>query len=38
VYGRFSMCLIHKEGLCRSSAVINRVMMKEDLYYWRSYR
>jgi hypothetical protein len=26
-YGPFSLCLIHKEGLCPSSGDINRVMM-----------
>jgi hypothetical protein len=26
-YGLFSLCLIHKEGLCPSSGDINRMMM-----------
>jgi hypothetical protein len=26
-YGPFSLCLIHKEGLCPSSGDINRLMM-----------
>jgi hypothetical protein len=26
-YGSFSLCVIHKEGLCRSSGDINRLMM-----------
>jgi hypothetical protein len=27
VYGPFSLCVIHKEGLCASSGDINRLMM-----------
>jgi hypothetical protein len=27
-YGPFSLCVIHKEGLCPSSGDINRLMMK----------
>jgi hypothetical protein len=27
VYGSFSLCVIHKEGLCPSSEVIKRLMM-----------
>jgi hypothetical protein len=27
-YGSFSLCVIHKEGLCSSSGDINRLMMK----------
>jgi glutaminase len=27
VYGPFSLCVIHKEGLCLSSGDINRLMM-----------
>jgi hypothetical protein len=26
-YGPFSLCVIHKEGLCLSSGNINRLMM-----------
>jgi hypothetical protein len=26
-YGPFSLCVIHKEGLCPSSGDINRLMM-----------
>jgi hypothetical protein len=26
-YGRFSFCVIHKEGLCSSSGDINRLLM-----------
>jgi hypothetical protein len=26
-YGQFSLCVIHKEGLCPSSENINRLMM-----------
>jgi hypothetical protein len=29
-YGPFSLCVIHKEGLCPSSVDINRLMMKTD--------
>jgi hypothetical protein len=28
-YGPFSLCVIHKEGLCPTSGDINRLMMKE---------
>jgi hypothetical protein len=34
-YGPFSLCVIHKEGLCPSSGDINRlvmIMMKEKRY------
>jgi hypothetical protein len=29
-YGPFSLCVIHKEGLCPSSGDINRLMMTWD--------
>jgi hypothetical protein len=30
-YGPFSLCVIHKEGLCSSSGDINRLMMKNRI-------
>jgi hypothetical protein len=30
-YGPFSLCVIHKEGLCLSSGDINRLMMSPSL-------
>jgi hypothetical protein len=30
VYGPFSLCVIHKEGLCPSSEDINMLMMSSD--------
>jgi hypothetical protein len=29
-YGLFSLCVIHKEGLCPSSGDINRLMMNNN--------
>jgi hypothetical protein len=31
-YGPFSLCVIHKEGLCPSSWLINRLTMNDDEY------
>jgi hypothetical protein len=31
-YGPFSLCVIHKEGLCPSSGDINRLMMMNKLF------
>jgi hypothetical protein len=31
-YGLFSLCVIHKEGLCPSSGDINRLMMIESVF------
>jgi hypothetical protein len=33
-YGPFSLCVIHKEGLCPSSKDINRLMMMIYLYMY----
>jgi hypothetical protein len=32
-YGPFSLCVIHKEGLCPCSGDINRLMMKSPFVY-----
>jgi hypothetical protein len=33
-YGPFSLCIIHKEGLCPSSGDIKRLMMMKWIYYY----
>jgi hypothetical protein len=32
-YGLFSLCVIHKEGLCPSSGDINRLMIMKSYEY-----
>jgi hypothetical protein len=34
-YGPFSLCVIHKEGLCPSSGDINRLTMMMTKHTWR---
>jgi hypothetical protein len=37
-YGLFSLCVIHKEGMCPSSGDINRLMMTSSLSGGKSNR
>jgi hypothetical protein len=37
VYGPFSLCVIHKEGLCPSSGGINRLMMMAVIRHFITY-